>query len=68
MSRVVAVIIAVFLGLYAAVHVGAPSIGAPAPLPILLVFAWVIAALVYLIGRTLRQDGLIPVWLRVVPA
>ena len=67
MSRIVAVIIAVFLGLYAAVHVGAPSIGAPAPLPVLLVFAWVIATLAYLIGVAIRRDGLMPVWLRVVP-
>jgi hypothetical protein len=67
-SRIVAIIIAVFLGLYAAVHVGAPSIGAPAPLPVLLVFAWVIATLAYLIGVAIRRDGLMPVWLRVVPA
>lgn len=68
MSRIIAVIIAVFLGLYAAVHVGFPAYGAPAPLPVLLVFAWVLATLVYLIGVTIRRDGLMPVWLRVVPA
>jgi hypothetical protein len=67
-SRIVAIIIAVFLGLYAAVHVGAPAIGAPAPLPVLLVFAWIIAAFAYVIGVTIRRDGLMPVWLRVVPA
>jgi hypothetical protein len=42
-------VIAVILALVAAVHVGVPALGLPAPVPVLLAFAAVIFTLLWLI-------------------
>jgi hypothetical protein len=42
-------IVAVILALVAAVHIGVPVLGLPAPVPVLLAFGLVIGALLWLI-------------------
>lgn len=54
-------ILAAFLGLLWAVHVSVLGIAAPGA--VILAFAAVIGALVFMIGLMIRREGLKPYWL-----
>lgn len=58
-------VIAAILALLGLIHVSIPAMYLPAPVPVCFAVAGILFTLVFMIGGTLRRDGLFPVWLRV---